>query len=283
MCLMMTRHEPTKTKLINLPIKINDQPGKMLIYINTLANDEGEPALMIVPIPQSAIYGLVDVSTQVMKNFRTYIESICRNDKTKDTRKKCGALSSNVVPIRKIGNYHISVAENLDILKNNIDWDFFKKPNDWNIRMSTLEDKKLYPFPCAYVVAKAELSISNDGFGIAYLDPGFDYFPTAHEKRQGTNKVDYSVKIYNVSNLNLDKVKFDNGRSKFGGKKRIMHLSCDTAPIPGSCRNIDLPTSCINALTAEQIELKKVLCSLVNYKEISDTFPNQNIIISSNA
>ena len=290
---MLTDHEPSSTRLINIPVIFNNQNYKLLLYTNDL-DISNEPvtvspildnkrgnmngldrslevlsnqhmtngfqsdkkgALMIVPIPN--IYnindfGLVDVSTDKMKHFRKTFFEKC--DKLKPVTRGLNFsysnnLSSGKKMVHEIGNYRISVANNLDDLMNNIDWSKFELPSNFNDRFSTLQDSNLYPDKqYAYVVAQSQKSVKDDGFGIAYPDVGYEYFPTAHEipnnhiatnessnissgsmnnfqnnfgynvpinQGKKSNDVKYDVKIYNLTDKQRQHVQFGQSSLKF--------------------------------------------------------------------
>lgn len=85
----------------------------------------------------------------------------------------------------------------------------FALPGDFKLRKSTLLDKNLYPFNCAYVVAKAMKNIKDDGFGIIYPDPGFNFFPIAHENSNiDKNIKKFDVNCYNFTNNTYNRLKF---------------------------------------------------------------------------
>lgn len=220
MCIMMTADNPDNTKLINIPIEISKKKYKLLIYINNLKlnnkvlkselsglsyidenkEQNNTQALMIVPIPNNSNcdnFGLLNINNN-KKFTKTLIEEC---DKVKPNKPELSLNfgnssygSKSLIDVHNIGNYKISVASNIDELFNNIDWDKFKLPDDFDNRKSTLFNTSLYKGNYAYVVAQATKSVKDDGFGIAYPDPDYDYFPTAHE---GSGLVDYDVECYN--------------------------------------------------------------------------------------
>ena len=102
--------------------------------------------------------------------------------------------------IHDVGNYSISVVRSTDELINRIDWDKFNKPADLNSRIATINNTKLFPFDNkAIIVAVANTSIEDDGFGVIYSAPHIrTYFPTCHEQ---TNKsCSYDVQLYELNN-----------------------------------------------------------------------------------
>jgi hypothetical protein len=165
---------------------------------------------MVVPFPvnphtSSSKIGLVDISTENMKELRTEIKSLKPQKFSDSFSKNSYSLSrSKSIPleVHQIGNYNISVATSLDQLLDRVDWTKFKKPSDFNERISTFRNEKLYPrkFAYFYVVASAIKNIKDDGFGIVYpqLDDDIIYIPTAHEDTESEHKFD--VEIYNFTN-----------------------------------------------------------------------------------
>ena len=202
MCIILTKHEPSSTRLINIPISYCEEKYKLLIYTNDMqVKDSG--ALMVVPFPKrNGDIGLVDVSTDNMKKFRNILFTECEKLKPEKpvSRSYGGILLCSNSSIKKevfeIGNYNISVANNYGELIQNIDWNKFNKPNDFENRLSIMKNKDIYPEnEYFYVVAEAFKSVKNDGFGVIYPDCGYDYFPIAHEK---LGQVNFDVKMYNL-------------------------------------------------------------------------------------
>jgi hypothetical protein len=206
---MMTKHEPDSTRLINIPVTLDDKKYKLLIYTNDMKiSNKDQPALMIVPFPNPSNadnFGLVNVTTDKMKAFRKKLFEEC--ERLKPIEQDDGILylsaepSYTLKPIHNIGNYNISVANNLQELEKNIDWNKFSKPDNFDMRYTTFRNKTIYPESnYCYVVAEARVSVKNDGFGFVYPDCGHDYFPTAHEIESDIlDDVDYDVKLYNFS------------------------------------------------------------------------------------
>lgn len=214
----MTIHEPASTRLINIPVLVDDKKYKLMLYTNDL-NVSGKGALMVVPFPNVSgcdNFGLVDVSSDKMKAFRKEVYEVC--ERLKPVRPDSGLLtlgysgrSRSMKMVHEVGNYKISVANNLQELRDSIDWSQFDKPVDFKGRFSTFTDKNLYPESnYCYVVAQAQVSVKNDGFGFVYPDNGGEYFPTAHECTSvgGDGNVDYDVKMYNFSRKRGNMVMF---------------------------------------------------------------------------
>ena len=192
---MLTDQEPSSTRLINIPVQLSDgTKAKLLLYTNDLETG-GKGALMIVPIPNptksTAAFGLVNASDPKIKAFRTKLFEECAllededdGDFSDDELKKAiPDFFSRSLAVHGVGNYRISLAPTLKDLTSRVDWSKFTRPSDFKTRFKTFINNELYPFPCAYIVAEAQKSIKDDGFGVIYPDPGFTYFPTAHEER----------------------------------------------------------------------------------------------------
>lgn len=213
---MMTSHEPTSTRLINIPVILDGKSYKLVIYTNDLKVPEDTNALMIVPFPNpknTDNFGLVNVSTDRMKKFRKNLYENCERLKPVEYEEiLLLSAGPTMKKIHNIGNYDISVANNLEELKKNIDWTKFRKPNNFEARLSTFTNKDLYPEDnYFYVVASAKIRVKNDGFGVVFPDPGYDYFPTAHEiKNDQKNDVKYNVKLYNFSKKKISLALFGN-------------------------------------------------------------------------
>jgi hypothetical protein len=165
-----------------------------------------DTALMIVAIPNptgATNFGLVDVTTDKMKQFRSEAKNV--GDSLIPWQYTLSATNSfgdgdsfgvsQSLMVHRVGNYDISVAPSLEALEKQIDWSHFDLPADFEKRKTTLSDSSLFPYPCAYVVAKAVTSVKDDGFAVLFPDPGFTYFPTCHENTT-TGYNDYDVRCY---------------------------------------------------------------------------------------
>lgn len=221
MCIMMTIHEPASTRLINIPVIVDDKKYKLMLYTNDLnvSGTGAKGALMVVPFPNVSgcdNFGLVDVSSDKMKAFRKEVYEVC--ERLKPVRPDDGMLylsdkgfNRSMKMVHEVGNYKISVANSLQELKDSINWTQFDKPDDFEEKFSTFTDKNLYPESnYCYVIAQAQVSVKNDGFGFVYPDSGCEYFPTAHECTSvgGDGNVDYDVKMYNFSRKRGNMVMF---------------------------------------------------------------------------
>ena len=278
MCIMMTDDKPSSTRLINIPIKIKNKKYKLLIYTNDLERNnnqiDNKNALMIVPIPNKYNYddfGLLNINTKNMKTFRNKLFSSFV-DMTISTNSISNSL--NKINVHKIGNYNISVSPNINNLKN-INWNRFNLPNNFQKRFNTLKDKFLYPHNFAYVIAQANKSVANDGFGVAYPDDGIDYFPTAHEKLKDIfTSIYYDVKCYNCFTYPLDKLSF--GQSTNFPVKNLI----DKDEIEQIFKHLTKYLVMSKNGNKIQFELNK-FHECINYWEIKGYYSNDNIMIKS--
>ena len=94
--------------------------------------------------------------------------------------------------IYEIGNYNISVADNLNELLNNIDWSKFTKPNDFGERINIMKNKQIYQEDeYFYVVAECLKPVKNDGFGVVIVVMLFS------NSTRKLGVVNFDVKMYN--------------------------------------------------------------------------------------
>ena len=276
----MTRHEPTSTRLINMPVILDNKSYKLLIYTNDLQVPENTNALMIVPFPnpkKADNFGLVDVSTDRMKAFRKTLYEHCEWLKPVENADIFLCAGPVMKKIHNIGNYDISVANNLEELKKNIDWTKFRKPENFEMRLSTFTNKDLYPEDnYFYVVASARIRVNNDGFGVVYPDPGYDYFPTAHEiKNNPEELVKYDVKLYNFSRRKLSLALF--------GKYFLRAYNFMNGNIDHSDMLKLLDNKMIMSKDgSERLFEAYLLDHNVNFSEIIEKLPNRNIRFGCN-
>jgi hypothetical protein len=202
-------------------------------------------AIMIVAYPvekdvDNPLIGLVDISTDPMKKFRSEVQKFkpIPNSMYVNMGRSKGDLDSSPLEVNKIGNYLISVALGFSDLQTRLDWTKFTKPQDFELRIKTLLNPKLYPttYKWFYVVASAIENIKDDGFGVVYprLSADLLYFPTAHEQRENnytnTNySFDYELYGYSLrekpdANVTLaaNDVKVDNPREGYYNNKKIL-------------------------------------------------------------
>lgn len=199
MCIILTdKANPSSTRLINIPVRLDGENRTLLIYTNDLimkeTNKESGDELMIVAIPNESYldnFGLVDVSTENMKTFRKILFSEC--DKLV-AKKKAKARSMYIslndsynqsfLSVQDVGNYSITVAPTLDDLLDRTDWEKFNVSSNYKNRLDGLYDNEVYPLSnYAYVVAKTNKAVNDDGFGIIYDSGSISYFPTSHESK----------------------------------------------------------------------------------------------------
>lgn len=265
---MLTDQQPSSTKIFLLDVMMNASPHKLLVYTNNLEiepktnkgpvpewgnkwvnmnnpntyfgkefiNRRGN-ALMIIPIPNPfkvTNFGLVDTSTALMKQFTQQVVKSCNNLKDYPPEGDNYAVlrASKPIPIQKVGKYEISVAYNLHDLKHSIDWSHFTLPENIKDRYKTFSNKEFYPFPCAYVVAKAVENISDDGFGVIYPDPEFHYIPTVRENINKETKFDLDVYLFThkmFTRMNFNGFKASNYHLDEGNTRTLVRL------LPGNC------------------------------------------------
>jgi hypothetical protein len=139
--------------------------------------------------------------------------------------------------VYKVGNYLISVALGFSDLQSRLDWTKFTKPDDFELRIKTLLNPKLYPptYKWFYVVASTVENIKDDGFGVVYprLSADLLYFPTAHEQRINNSIntdyiFDYELYGYSIREkpgaqitLTTNEVKIDNPHNLYYNNKAI--------------------------------------------------------------
>lgn len=188
--------------------------------VNTTSTSNDD-ALMIVAVPnvRGGNVGLIDLSTSELKQFRTKVkemgESVIPFTPTLGSfgDSMSEGISQNAISrlaVHKVGNYDITIAPTLEALEEQVDWSHFSLPYDFESRKRTLSDKTLFPFDCSYVVAKARVSVKDDGFGIVFRDPGFTYFPTCHEGASNSVKK-YDVRCYEFGNKHRNTFPFRAG------------------------------------------------------------------------
>lgn len=197
MCIMLTKPDASKTQLFNIPVFINNAKYIMSLYINNITNNSSG-CFMVVPYPLTPKenIALVDVSTDKMKSFRREVVLYCDRNKVRSFNNMLANSSTSKLEIYNVGNYKISIANNLHQLLNGVNWDLFEKPDDFDERIKVFGDETIYPFECMYIVAQTTKNIENDGFGIIYKNENFSYFPTAHEFSHQGN--DYDVVCYDL-------------------------------------------------------------------------------------
>uniref|UniRef100_A0A7S3UYZ2 Uncharacterized protein n=1 Tax=Aplanochytrium stocchinoi TaxID=215587 RepID=A0A7S3UYZ2_9STRA len=311
MCLMLTPHEPASTHLHSIPCAVENKPCQLLVYINDLAvsDGDGDSALMIVAIPKlpnkdeanGFQFGLVDASTNKMKSQRNEVARECKELLPWEAVRSNGFSSrskglSRALIVHKVGNYNISVAPSLTELQDMVDWDKFTKPKDFDKRFSTLSDKKLFPFECAYVVAQAVVNVENDGFGIVFRDPEFRYFPTSHEHASSRLKsYDAKCYLYNQGEMqagyfpfrvekNSFKASENRGKVTIRGVKTKNGLMAQSFVLSNSeflDENMKkLSRECINSQDGSKLRIVYPEINSISYCPINSNAVNQNIQVN---
>jgi hypothetical protein len=210
-----------------------------------------------------------------------------------------GRKDKGKLKVHRVGNYEISIAPTVADLMERIDWTKFTKPADFNVRLQTLTDKELLPFECGYVIAKAVVSVKNDGFGVLFPDPGFVYFPTCHENDSKTANKKYDVRCYSYdSKKSKPTWPFQVSRNtpSFQDKIQGGSYTLQSKNSQAGALSLELKTSqkrvhnlhrlepkCILAATGEQELVKYDVDNFkyINYCPIKCTAKNQNIILKN--
>ena len=228
MCIMVGgTSEPNTTKLIHVPVSVNNSDYNLMIYTNNLSlsnsnkwssirdfglnSNNVNGAVMVVPFPvpknNDKLIGMLDITKPNVKTFITQTKYLKPRKKSRSYRMN-DTLSFNAtdsIAVHDVGNYKISIAHSIDDVLNRINWNVFNKPMDFDTRVQTLYNKTLYPdtYDWVYVVAMAVKDIEEDGFGILYPSNEVDYFPIAHEFTNSNIKyVDYDVDLFYYTHKN---------------------------------------------------------------------------------
>jgi hypothetical protein len=215
---LVGNNEPSKIKLINIPVTIDNIEYNALFYSNNYTLDRSSyfmddyftrgrylessfnenlrsPTCLVIPIPVPHNYnyelGFLDMSTktvQFLSNL-TKFKKDTQNDPTLD--------------IYDMGIYKMSIASSKYDLVNKINWNIFIKPVDFEKRLSTLDNTTLFytDYKWIYIILTSEYDIQNDGFGIVYKSSDVDYFPICREDKVNTN-IKYNAEIYHFSKNN---------------------------------------------------------------------------------
>jgi hypothetical protein len=203
-------------------------------------------AIMIVAYPvekdvENPLIGLVDISTDSMKKFREDVIALkpIQQNYIKKSLSRSATFTNSLEPLKvyEVGNYLISVALGFSDLQSRLDWTKFTKPSDFELRIKTLLNPKLYPptYKWFYVVASAVKNVKDDGFGVVYprLSADLLYFPTAHEQRENNSTntdyhFDYELFGYSLREkpgaqitLTSNEVKTDDSRDLYFNNKAI--------------------------------------------------------------
>ncbi len=286
---LVGNNEPSKIKLINIPVTIDNVAYNALFYSNNYTLDRSSyfmddyftvgrylessfnsnlrsPSCVVIPIPVPHNYnyelGFIDMSTtktiQFLNNL-TKFKKDTQNDPTLD--------------VYDTGIYKISIASSKYDLINKINWNIFIKPTDFENRIKTLDNVKLFyaDYKWIYIVLTSDIDISNDGFGIVYKSSDVDYFPICREdKVNNTNNVNYNAEIYHFSKNN-------GSNSKIGPLK----TSSTTTIINKSDLDIlnYLSTIPVQFEKGKVKQMKVDDVKYCNYYKIIGSAPNKNLYI----
>lgn len=321
MCIMLTPYEPSSTRLIRIPVTYQGKQSTLLMYTNDLKinqsrsdfnhNDFGDDifanttnkrkcGLMIVPIPNpdnQNVFGLVSASDSNVKEFRKNIVNLSNRLMMPYAYWSRGMNSYSMMhtdslklDVVRVGNYEISVAPNLEALENQINWDHFDLPSDFQTRKNTLNNHQLYPKNMAYIVAQAVENIEDDGFGVIYQNTDI-YFPTAHEENKARNTKFYDVYCYDFCQNPIQYYNFSiNSQYSFKDEKYQVSAELTKEPFHQAKVLTDdnvttlhnflklLPVECQNSNGSNdqfQIDYQNIKCLKVI--PIKTEGPNQNI------
>lgn len=232
MCIVIIgNNEPEKNKLVHLPVKIDNEPYNALFYLNKFTLDNldkapsklqddyftqaiwhyksfnynlKEPSVIVIPIPipkrSELEFGIIDMNTNKIHTVFDTLNNFKPSSETK----------FNTFNTYDNNFYKMSVFRSKEELLTRIDWNVFNKPYDFDLRVNTLFDTKLYypEYDWLYIVLIAETNILNNGFGIVYKSLDVDYFPIAREIRESTiinRGVNYNLELYHFSNTDGSK------------------------------------------------------------------------------
>jgi hypothetical protein len=229
------------------------------------------PTCLVIPIPVPQNYnyelGFIDMSTTKTVEFLNNLNKF-KKDTQNDT-------TLDMLDIYNVGTYKISVATSKYDLINKINWNVFIKPNDFEKRISTLDNTSLFysDYKWLYMILTSDIDIQNDGFGIVYKSSDVDYFPICREEKDRfniSNNVNYNVELYHFS-------KNDGSNTKIGPLK----TSSSTTILSNSDLNLLNYLSTIPVLF-EKGKVKRMKVDEVkycNYYKIIGSAPNKNLYL----
>lgn len=186
-------------------------------------------SIMIVAYPiekiiENPLIGLVDVSTDSMKQFRSEVQKFkpIARSMSRSFNYFSNSMSDKTLEVHEVGNYLISVAIDLHSLQTRLDWTKFTKPNDFDVRIKTLQNPKLFPptYNWFYIVATTIKNIKDDGFGVVHprLTGDLIFFPTAHEQRNNSTSnsynFDYDLYCYSLRDKNEARLTLTNNNTR---------------------------------------------------------------------
>lgn len=292
MCIVITGNNlPSKTKIIQVPVTIDNVAYNCLMYINSFELDKSvlqndyftvgtflensfnnnikDPSLLIIPIPipkrSKLEFGFFDINNRKMQKM-IYDMNTLRNVNTNII---------NNLDTTVLGNYKISITRSKEELLNRIDWNIFNKPHDFESRIKTLEDQNLfYPeYEWVFVILVAEQNVMNNGFGIVYKSLDIDYFPIS-----SSNKENFVIEKNSIYDHDL--YHFSNNT---GVDSKIGPLKSDSYTTKLNQTHINL----LNTLSTIPIEfergiIKRMMIDSVkfcNYYKIKGVGKNKNVYL----
>jgi hypothetical protein len=288
MCIVITGNNlPSKTKIIQVPVNIDNISYNCLMYINSLEldkaslqndyftigtflensfnNNNKDPSLSIIPIPipkkSNLEFGFFDINNRKIRKL-IYDMNTLQN-------------VNNNLDASVVGNYKISITRSKEELLNRIDWMVFTKPDDFDIRFKTLEDNNLlYPeYDWVYVILIAEQNIINNGFGIVYKSLDVDYFPIASRNKENfviDKNTIYNHELFHFSNNTGVDSKIGPLKSdSYTTKLNLTHISMLNvlSSIP-----IEFERGIIKRMTIDRVKF-------CNYYKIKGSGKNKNVYL----
>ena len=286
---LVGNNEPSKIKLINIPVTIDNIAYNALFYSNNYTLDRSSylsddyfttgrylessfnenlrsPTFLVIPIPVPHNYnyelGFIDITTSKTVEFL--------NNLTKFKKDTQNDLTLDMLDIYNVGLYKMSIASSKYDLINKINWNIFIKPDDFEKRLSTLDNVNLFyaDYKWIYIVLTSDVDISNDGFGIIYKSSDVDYFPICREDK--SKNITYNAEIYHFSKNN-------GSNSKIGPLKTSGYTSILT--------NTDM--NLLNYLSTIPVQFEKGKVKQMkidnikycNYYKIIGNAPNKNLYL----
>jgi hypothetical protein len=288
MCIVITGNNlPSKTKIIQVPVNIDNISYNCLMYINSLEldkaslqndyftigtflensfnNNNKDPSLSIIPIPipkkSNLEFGFFDINNRKIRKL-IYDMNTLQN-------------VNNNLDASVVGNYKISITRSKEELLNRIDWMVFTKPDDFDIRFKTLEDNNLlYPeYDWVYIILIAEQNIINNGFGIVYKSLDVDYFPIASRNKENfviDKNTIYNHELFHFSNNTGVDSKIGPLKSdSYTTKLNLTHISMLNvlSSIP-----IEFERGIIKRMTIDRVKF-------CNYYKIKGSGKNKNVYL----
>lgn len=184
MCIILTgEEEPVNTKILTVPIYINSIRYNLSVYLNSINMDRKNAILGIgfartLPVKKNAKGVVMVIPYALPKNNKYPIALIDIADKrikrfVEKTINTNSINPQNTYIINETVNslYTISLANSIEDIEESIDWNQYTKPPDYNYRLQTFLDSKLYKhekYDYIYVVMKTMTTVINSGFCIIH-------------------------------------------------------------------------------------------------------------------